>query len=85
MQATGKDHSMAENIQKRKPDTNVDLFNLFRIILDRGRHLDETKEKAIQYCDEHDVSRNVIMTVAGATGSNIDYNAIGQEKGGRNS
>ena len=61
---------------------NVDLFNLFQIILDKSESLDETKEKAIKYCDEHNVSRDVIMTVAGATGSNIDYDAIGQEKGG---
>ena len=60
----------------------ADLFNLFQILLDRNRPLDETKEKAIKYCDEHNVSRTVIMTVAGATNKSIDYNAIEQEKGG---
>lgn len=62
---------------------NVDLFNLFQIVLDKDAPLDEIKEKAIKYCDEHNVSRNVIMTVAGATGSNIEYDAIGQDKGGK--
>ena len=61
---------------------NVDLFNLFQIILNNDRPLNETKEKAIKYCDEHNVSRDVIKTVAGATGNNVDYDAIGQEKGG---
>ena len=62
---------------------NKDLFNLFGIILDKDKSLKETREEAVRYCDEHDVSRTVIMTVAGATGNHIDYEAIGQEKGGR--
>ena len=62
---------------------NEDLFNLFEIILGGDSSLKETREKAIKYCDEHDVSRNLIMTVAGATGNHIDYEAIGQEKGVR--
>ena len=62
---------------------NVDLFNLFQIVLDNDRPLNETKERAIKYCDENNVSRNVIMTVASAIGTNIDYDAIKHEKGGK--
>ncbi|MDE7341015.1 MAG: Rpn family recombination-promoting nuclease/putative transposase [Lachnospiraceae bacterium] len=58
---------------------NRDLFNLLQIFLDKSIPTNEAKEKAIQYCEEHKTSKSVIMTVAGATNSKIDYNAF--EKG----
>ena len=58
---------------------NVDLFNLLEIILDKKIPKNEAKKKAIQYGDEHQVDKSVVMTVAGATNSKIDYNAF--EKG----
>ncbi len=36
-------------------------------------------EKAIQYSEEHKTGKSVVMAVAGATDSNIDYHAF--EKG----
>lgn len=58
---------------------NVDLFNLLEIILDKKMPKNEAKKKAIQYGEEHQVDKSVVMTVAGATNSKIDYNAF--EKG----
>ena len=37
------------------------------------------KKKVIEYAVKHNVNKTVVMTVAGATNSNIDYNAF--EKG----
>ena len=58
---------------------NVDLFNRLKIILDRSLPGHEAKKKAIQYSEEHRTGRAVIMTVAGATNSRLDYDAF--EKG----
>ena len=58
---------------------NVDLFNLLEIILDRSVSKNEAMRIAIQYSEEHKTEKSVIMTVAGATNSKIDYNAF--EKG----
>ena len=58
---------------------NVDLFNLLKIILDRSIPGNEAKKKAIQYSEEHTTDRAVVMTVAGATNSKLDYDAF--EKG----
>ena len=55
---------------------NKNLFNLFEILLDKNRKLDETKKKAIEYAKEHKVDKSVIMTVAGATNRKMDYNSI---------
>lgn len=55
---------------------NIDLFNLLGIILDRDIPRNEAREKAIQYSEDHGTDKSVIMTVAGATNSKIDYNAF---------
>ena len=55
---------------------NVDLFNLLEIILDKSTPKNEARKKAIQYGEEHQVDKSVVMTVAGATNSKIDYNAF---------
>ena len=49
------------------------------IIWDKSTPKNEAKKKAIQYGEEHQVDKSVVMTVAGATNSKIDYNAF--EKG----
>ena len=61
---------------------NIDLFNLFRILLDKSRLAKEIKNRAIEYTKEHRVNRNVIMTVAGTVNTSIDYNALDEEDGG---
>lgn len=72
-------------VEARKNDltlhnmNNVDLFHLLQIILDRSISKNEAMKKAIQYSEEHKTKKSVIMTVAGATNSKIDYNAF--EKG----
>ena len=55
---------------------NIDLFNLLGILLNREISSSETKSKAIAYAKEHHVDKEVIMTVAGAAHSKIDYNAL---------
>ena len=46
---------------------NVDFFNLLEIVLDRSIPREKAKEKVIQYSEEHNTDRTVIMTLAGAT------------------
>ena len=60
---------------------NVDLFNLLQIILDRSISKNEAIKKAIQYSEERRTEKSVIMTVAGATDSKLDYNAFGNGDG----
>ncbi len=58
---------------------NIDFFNLMKILLDKNLPRNEVKEKAIQYSEEHKTDKSVVMAIAGATDTNIDYNAF--EKG----
>ena len=58
---------------------NVALFDMLKVILDKNIPKNEAKKKVIEYAVRHNVNKTVVMTVAGATGSNIDYNAF--EKG----
>lgn len=58
---------------------NVAFFDMLKVILDKNLSKDEAKEKVIEYALKHNVNKTVVMTVAGATNSNIDYNAF--EKG----
>lgn len=60
---------------------NVDLFNLLKIILDRSVSGKEAKKRALQYSEEHGTDRTVIMAVAGATNSKIDYDSFGKGDG----
>lgn len=55
---------------------NVDLFNLLRILLDKSKPLNETREKAIEYAKKHEVDKSVLMTVVGAANCKIDYNSL---------
>lgn len=58
---------------------NIDFFNLLEILLERNVPRNEAREKAIQYSEEHGTDKVVVMTIAGATNSKIDYNSF--EKG----
>ena len=55
---------------------NVDLFNLLEIIMDKGLSRKEAREKAIEYANQHNVDKSVVLTVAGATNCKIDYNSL---------
>ena len=68
------------NLTLRHAD-NVDLFNLLEIILDKSISGNEAKKRAIQYSEEHGTDKTVIMTVAGATNSKIDYDRLGKGDG----
>ncbi len=70
-----------ENNFKFHNVNNVDFFNLLEILLDKSRPLKETRKKAIAYAEEHNVDKMVIMTVAGAANSRIDYNLLDKEGG----
>ena len=60
---------------------NRDLFSLLEILLDTELSKHEAKEKAIQYCEEHNTEKTVIMTVAGATNTKLDYNSFAKGDG----
>ena len=68
------------NLTLRHAD-NVDLFNQLEIILDKSISGNEAKKRAIQYSEEHGTDKTVIMTVAGATNSKIDYDRFGKGDG----
>ena len=55
---------------------NRDLFNLLEIILNTEIPKHRVKEKAIQYSEEHNTEKIVIMAVAGATNTKLDYNSL---------
>lgn len=61
---------------------NIDLFHLLEIILDKSIPGNEAKAKAIQYSEEHQTDKSVIMAVAGATDGKLDYHAF-EKEGGR--
>ena len=61
---------------------NKDLFHLLGIFLDTRISKDKAKEKAIQYCEEHNTDKTVIMTVAGVTNAKLDYNSYAKGDGG---
>lgn len=60
---------------------NRDLFNLLEILLDTELPKHKVKEKAIQYSEEHNTEKTVIMTVAGATNTKLDYNSLAKGDG----
>ncbi len=58
---------------------NIAFFDMLKVILDKDLPRNEAKQKIIDYAIKHNVDKTVVMTVAGATNSRIDYNAF--EKG----
>lgn len=58
---------------------NVDFFKLLGIILDQQLPKNEARKRAIQYSEEHQTNKAVVMAIAGATNRNIDYYSF--EKG----
>ncbi|MBO5352075.1 MAG: transposase [Lachnospiraceae bacterium] len=71
-----------ENDLKLHNINNQDFFNLMEILLDRNRPMNETKNRAIDYAREHEVTKSVVMTVAGAANCKMDYNAFEKGDGG---
>ena len=71
-----------ENDLKLHNINNQDFFNLMEILLDNSRPMNETKDRAIDYAREHDVTKSVVMTVAGAAKCKLDYNAFEKGDGG---
>lgn len=59
---------------------NIDLFHLLEILLDKSSSQNEIKEKTLQYSEEHQIDKSVLMAIAGATNSKLDFHAF--EKGG---
>lgn len=70
-----------DNDLKLQNENNKDLFNLLEILLDSSRPVNETKTRAIDYANEHDVQKSVVMTVAGAANCKLDYNAFSKGDG----
>lgn len=60
---------------------NRDLFNLLEILLNTEMSKKQIREKAIQYSEEHKTEKTVIMTVAGATSTKLDYHALAEGDG----
>ena len=55
---------------------NKDFFNLLEIILNSDLPRSKIKQKAIQYSEEHNTEKDVILTVAGATNIELDYDLM---------
>lgn len=68
-----------ENSLKFHNADNADLFSLLKIILDRSLSREEAESRALEYSTRHRPQKAVLMTLAGAAGSRIDYNQF--EKG----
>lgn len=60
---------------------NRDLFKLLEILLDTELPKHKVKEKAIQYSEEHNTEKTVIMTVAGAINTKLDYDSLTEGDG----
>lgn len=60
-------------------ENNIDLFHLLEIILDKSLPGNEIRKRAIQYSEKRKPDKSVVMAVAGATNTKIDYSAF--EKG----
>jgi len=60
---------------------NRDLFNLLEIILSRTDTTVCKKEKAIQYSQEHNTDKDVIMTVTCAANITLELSRIGKGDG----
>ncbi|MBR4027710.1 MAG: Rpn family recombination-promoting nuclease/putative transposase [Lachnospiraceae bacterium] len=71
-------------VEARKNDlqlhniNNRDLFSLLQIILSNHISKNTIKEKVIEYSRQNKTDRSVVMAVAGATNTKLDYNALGK-------
>lgn len=71
-------------VEARKNDlqlhniNNRDLFSLLQIILSNHISKNTAKEKVIEYSRQNKTDRSVVMAVAGATNTKLDYNALGK-------
>ena len=55
---------------------NRDLFYSLEIILNNTMSKNVAKEKVIEYSRQNKTDRSVVMTVAGATNTKLDYDAL---------
>ena len=70
-----------ENKLELHNNNNRDLFNLLEILLDTELPRNMIKTKAIQYGEEHNTEKTVIMTVAGAINTKLDYDSLAKGDG----
>ena len=70
-----------ENKLELHNNNNRDLFNLLEILLDTELPRNMIKTKAIQYSEEHNTEKTVIMTVAGAINTKLDYDSLAKGDG----
>ena len=69
-------------IEARNPDLvfhnsdNIDFFNLMGIILNKNLSRKDARQEAILYSNEHQTDKSVIMAIAGATNTKINYNSF---------
>jgi len=55
---------------------NIDFFNLMGIILNKNLSRKNARQEAILYSNEHQTDKSVIMAIAGATNTKINYNSF---------
>ena len=55
---------------------NIDFFNLMGIILNKNLSRKDARQEAILYSNEHQTDKSVIMAIAGATNTKINYNSF---------
>ncbi len=78
------DHRMLL-VEARKNDLgsrdrkNVDLFNLFEILLDMKRSAKEIKDRVIDYVQGHKIEKSVFVTAVSVTDYKIDRDILGME------
>ncbi len=62
-------------------DDNIDLFGMLRIALDRHHPFSETRKRLLQYEEERNPSKDVMMVVCGLSGVKMDYDRFEREGG----
>ncbi|MCD8325341.1 MAG: Rpn family recombination-promoting nuclease/putative transposase [Lachnospiraceae bacterium] len=62
-------------------DDNIDLFTMLRIALGQSHSPSEKRKLLIQYDDEHNPSKDVMMVVYGLMGVKMDYDRLEREGG----
>lgn len=58
---------------------NIAFFDLIKFILLKDLSANEARKKIMEYAVDHNVDKNVVMTVAGVTNRKLDYNALSKK------
>ncbi|MCD8325344.1 MAG: transposase [Lachnospiraceae bacterium] len=66
---------------KLRNDDNINMFSMLRIALDMSRPPSEIRKLLLQYEDEHNPSKDVMMVVCGLSGVKMDYDKFEREGG----